>query len=177
MNTATARRTTTALLLSGVAAAAVAASATHSSAEPRDDRGVAAVRNATEQFHDVQAAVAAGYVRASGCEQLPGVGAMGFHYVHPELASDAKLIPTRPEVLLYEPTPTGLQLVGVEYFIAEAAARGDHPSVMGRQLEGPMPGHSPTMPRHYDLHLWVWKDNPHGMSATWNPAISCEHAD
>ena len=160
----------------GMAAATLLALSATGSAAGQDEHGVAAVRNATERFSDVQVALDAGYVPVSGCEQHPTLGAMGVHYLHPELASDAKLIPTKPEVLLYEPTPEGgLQLVGVEYFIAEAAVRAGHPSVMGRPLEGPMDGHSAGMPRHYDLHLWVWKDNPSGMAATWNPAVSCEH--
>jgi hypothetical protein len=177
MSTTTARRTLAAAALGAVAAATlVAASTTGSAAAAQDDRGVAAVRNATEVYRDVAAAEAAGYRRVSGCEQLPGVGAMGIHYLHPELAADGRLVPTRPEVLLYEPTPDGLVLVGVEYFVAEAAVRGGRPAVLGRPLEGPMPGHSPQMPTHYDLHLWVWRDNPAGTSATWNPAVSCAHA-
>jgi hypothetical protein len=176
MSTTSARRTVAALTLSTIAGAAlVAASTTSSSAEPRDG-GVAGVRQATEQFRDVAAAEAAGYVRASGCERLPGVGAMGVHYLHPGRASDSRLVPTQPEVLLYEPTPDGgLELVGVEYFVAEGAARTSHPSVLGRRLDGPMAGHHDGMPTHYDLHLWVWRDNPHGISAAWNPAVSCPH--
>lgn len=175
----TLRRTLVATALTAVSASAVVAAGTTGSAAgsaPSDGRGVAAVRNATEQFHDVDAATAAGYVPVGHCEELPGTGAMGVHYLHPGLASDSRLVPTRPEVLLYEPTQDGLVLVGVEYFIAEEAVRGGHPSVQGRRLNGPMAGHTPQMPTHYDLHLWVWRDNPAGLSADWNPAVSCQHA-
>jgi len=25
----------------------------------------------------------------------------------------------------------------------------------------------------YELHVWAWKDNPHGSFADWNPKASC----
>lgn len=170
------RRTTATAGLAGIAAAALlVAGAGGSAASPaQDDAGVTAVRNATEKFQDVSVAEAAGYIPVSHCEARPGAGGMGIHYLHPGLASDGKLAPGEPEVLLYEPTDSGLVLVAVEYFVAEAAAHGKRPTVLGRPLNGPMAGHNDQMPSHYDLHLWVWKDNPNGMSADWNPAVSCD---
>jgi hypothetical protein len=76
-------------------------------------------------------------------------------------------------VLLYLPSEGGLRLVGVEWFVAEAAAGGARPEVLGVPFDGPMPGHSPDMPTHYDLHAWVWSHNPTGTFAAWNPALSC----
>ena len=35
----------------------------------------------------------------------------------------------------------------------------------GRGFDGPMEGHEPGMPVHYDLHAWVWKRNPGGTFA------------
>lgn len=172
-------RTTTAWSLAGLTAAAATAvlglGASGSAADPaaRDDAGLTSVRNATEQFQDVNVALAHGYRPASPCQALPGAGAMGVHYVHPGLAADGQVIATRPDVLLYEPSPAGPVLVGVEYFIAEDAVNGQHPRVLGRPLDGPMPGHHAGMPRHYDLHVWAWRDNPNGVTAQWNPAVSC----
>src|SRR5512132_574547 len=37
-------------------------------------------------------------------------------------------------------------------------------------VDGPMPGHSPTMPIHYDLHGRLWQDNPSGSSRRGTPA-------
>ena len=37
-----------------------------------------------------------------------------------------------------------------------------------------MPGHLPGMPWHWDLHVWVWANNPSGTFAQWNPALSCD---
>jgi hypothetical protein len=28
----------------------------------------------------------------------------------------------------------------------------------------------------YKLHVWLWRDNPAGMFADWNPKVSCAHA-
>jgi hypothetical protein len=36
-----------------------------------------------------------------------------------------------------------------------------------------MPGHEPGMPVHYDLHAWVYLDNPLGELAVWNPNVTC----
>jgi hypothetical protein len=47
------------------------------------------------------------------------------------------------------------------------------PQLFGRTFDGPMPGHVPGMPWHWDLHVWVWANNPSGVFEQWNPAISC----
>lgn len=162
-------------LVATAATAVLGAAATGSAAAPaqgKDD--LAVVRAATAKYHDVDVATAHGYIPVSPCEQLPGAGAMGVHYLHPGLASDAEIDPAHPELLLYAPTADGMTLVAVEYFVASAAVpAGVTPSVLGRPMDGPMAGHSPEMPEHYDLHVWLWKHNPAGMTAPWNPALSC----
>ena len=132
---------------------------------------LAAVRQATAKYHDVNQALADGYIPVSPCEELPGVGAMGIHYLNPALASDLAVDPLAPEVLLYVPSGNGLRLVGVEYFVANAGQ--PHPSLFGRAFDGPMAGHAPGMPEHYDLHAWIWEANPNGVFAQWNPAVRC----
>lgn len=136
-----------------------------------------AVKAATARFNSVDQAVAAGYAPASGCEASP-LGTMGIHYVKGSLVGDPTVDPTKPEVLLYLPDQDGaLKLVGVEYMVVDVdqnlATDGDRPSVFGEPFNGPMPGHSPTMPIHYDLHVWLYADNPDGVFATWNRAIHC----
>ena len=32
------------------------------------------------------------------------------------------------------------------------------------------------IPAFYELHAWVWKDNPAGTFADYNPDVTCEHA-
>ncbi len=132
---------------------------------------LASVRQATVKYHDITRALADGYIPVSGCETLPGVGAMGIHYLNPALASDLAIDPTRPEILLYAPSEDGLRLVGVEYFVANVGQ--PHPQLFGRVFDGPMAGHGPGMPEHYDLHAWLWQANPQGVFAAWNPRVSC----
>jgi hypothetical protein len=30
---------------------------------------------------------------------------------------------------------------------------------------------------HYDLHVWLYRDNPNGMFAQFNPNVSCAHGN
>jgi hypothetical protein len=45
--------------------------------------------------------------------------------------------------------------------------------LFGRPFDGPMLGHEPGMPPHYDLHVWVWQANPEGIFAPFNPNVTC----
>ena len=141
--------------------------------EALERRLLAAVQQATAKYHDVDAALADGYVPVSPCEELPGEGAMGIHYLHPQLAADLTSAAEQPEILLYMPKENGeLELVGVEYWQA-AAGRSQAPAILDQPFDGPMPGHAPGMPEHFDLHVWLWEKNPNGLFAAWNPALSC----
>jgi hypothetical protein len=145
----------------------------HGAGPVRTFVGIVQVMAATAKYHDVNRALADGYIQVSGCEELPGVGAMGYHFLNPALAGDGTFDPRKPELLLYMPDDRGrMRLVAVEYFAAEAAV-SSRPSVLGFPFDGPMDGHTPDMPRHYDLHLWLWKYNPAGVNQPWNPALSC----
>ncbi len=165
--------------------------------EPGLGAEMAAVRAATAKYHDVATAIAAGYANpATGvCDQI-AIGTMGVHSSNPALLGNQVLDPENPEVLLYLPTNGGFRLVAVEYvqivllrnrttgMVAPwgAPARwsdADYevvtptPQLFEHVFEGPMPGHVPGMPWHWDLHAWVWANNPNGMFAQWNPSISC----
>ncbi|HUF97772.1 MAG TPA: hypothetical protein VMM60_06545 [Ilumatobacter sp.] len=136
------------------------------------------IRDATKRFRDVDTAIAAGYIPTDTCAELPGVGGMGFHFVNPALAGDAKVDPTMPEVLVYNMTDDGrFRLDAIEYFVADAdqdlATDTDRPTLMGHPFDGPMEGHEPGMPIHYDLHAWVYQTNPAGELSAWNPDVSC----
>jgi hypothetical protein len=81
-------------------------------------------------------------------------------------------------LLLYAPKSNGtLELIGVEYWKADAdqdlTTDGDRPSVFGVPFDGPMLGHAPGMPIHYDRHVWFYEENPTGLFTTWNPNVSC----
>jgi hypothetical protein len=103
---------------------------------------------------------------------------MGVHAVNPDLMGDPAIDPLRPEILLYIPDKHGkLRLVGLEYWKADAdqdlTTAQDRPSIFGQPFDGPMPGHNPVMPVHYDLHVWVWEDNPLGLFAPVNSNLAC----
>lgn len=157
---------------------------------------VAAVRAATAGFHDVATAIAAGYADPAfgTCDQI-AIGTMGIHVSNPALLGSQVIDPTKPEVLLYLPTDDGFKLVAVEWvqpvlvrnpatnqiapwfdmgpWPANFQVITPTPSLFGQTFQGPMPGHVPGMPWHWDLHAWVWANNPSGMFAQWNPALSC----
>ena len=138
------------------------------------------VRKATEAYRDVGAALAAGYERTptNECAMDPKYGGMGIHYGNPELLADGELDPLKPEVLVYQPTRHGqLRLGAVEYFKPDADqdldTNDDLPSLFDVPFDGPMLGHEPGMPKHYDLHVWLYRHNPAGLFSAWNPSVTC----
>lgn len=137
------------------------------------------VKQATHRFRKPQDAVAAGYIATNECAELPGVGGMGYHYVHPTLAADNEIDPTRPEILVYVPASNGrLTLGAVEYFRPDAdqdpTTTDDRPYLFGHHpFDGPMPVHEAGMHMHYDLHVWLYQKNPSGELAAWNPRVHC----
>jgi hypothetical protein len=149
-------------------------------------RQLARTKAALDKYRSVDAAKAAGYAPASPCEETPVDhklssygGGMGIHYMNMALmAPGAKLVATKPPILVYAPKAGGgLELVAAEYFQPDADQNvktdGDRPSLFGRGFDGPMLGHAPGMPIHYDLHVWLWKSNPSGVFAPWNPNVTC----
>lgn len=138
-------------------------------------------RRATRVYRDVAAARTAGYAQAGACAEDPKYGAMGIHYENPRYVSDGVLDLTRPELLVYQPTRSGkLRLGALEYFQVDAdqdlATDTDRPWLFGMPFDGPMLGHSTEMPIHYDLHVWLYRHNPAGRFAMWNPSVRCPSA-
>jgi hypothetical protein len=147
-------------------------------AHPPTKNDLRKARQATKVFRDIEAAERAGYEQAGPCAEDPKYGGMGFHYENAALIADGKLDIERPEVLVYQPARNGkLRLGAVEYFQVDAdqdlATDPDRPSLFGMPFDGPMLGHSPQMPIHYDLHVWLYRHNPAGMFAMWNPNVKC----
>lgn len=144
---------------------------------------LAQVRRVTARFHRVEEARAAGYelgwvngsgVRIiAGCVFHPTAGAMGYHYFNEDLMTDNAVDPLEPEVLVYESAPDGgLKLVAVEWIV-----RGPNtnppgvptaPSVLGMPMHILVPAVG-----FWIKHAWIWKSNPAGMFADWNPEVSC----
>ena len=143
-------------------------------------------RDALAKYADPLVAVRDGYFSTVACVDYPHggkdgpidypPGAMGVHFLNPAHIGP-QLDPAKPQVLLYEEVDGKLQLTGAEWFMPVAAAGGKAPAIFGQTLSGPMDGHEPIMPaalRHYDLHVWFWKDNPRGMFTSTNAAVKCD---
>ena len=150
--------------------------------EPSRGHGAASdlrrAREATRAFRDVEAAREAGYATTGECAEDPKYGGMGIHYANEELIADGELDVTKPEILVYQPTRRGkLRLGAVEYFQVDddqdLATDADRPSLFDLPFDGPMLGHDAEMPIHYDLHVWLYRHNPAGQFAMWNPRVSC----
>lgn len=180
------RRLITGLLagLLAVLALSLAASAAESPSDinrrltAEDRRVIAKLRADYAKFRDPAAAVAAGYHPTDVCVDQgdEGPGGMGYHYVHPELIM-APIDPARPAILVYVPTKKGPRLGAVEWLQPDAdqdlTTDDDRPTLFGTPFDGPMEGHEPGMPRHYDLHAWLFERNPDGMFTAWNPNVRC----
>ena len=161
--------------LAGVAYAATGTT------DPQVLRDLAKVRQATAKYHDVNVALADGFIRTPHCIAEPGLGGMGIHFINPARLMDPAVNILEPEILLYVESGNGLKLLGVEYFQGIGAPDTPIPNpappaavIFGRPLDGPMDAHEPGQPPHYDLHAWVWQSNPSGVFAPFNPNVSCE---
>lgn len=164
---------------SGAADAVVAAAAL-----PDLTPELAEVRAALDKYQDPVTAVREGYFSTLGCIEFPGGGAegqmeyrpggMGVHFLNPAYIGPT-LDPARPQVLLYEWAGDQLRLTGAEWF-APVAVSPQAPTIFGQTLDGPMEGHQPILPtelHHWDLHVWLWKENPNGLFHPTNSDVSC----
>ena len=135
-----------------------------------------AVRALTARYQRVGVGEDAGWAAPVPyhCVERPGVGGMGYHYINGAYLLDGgKVDVLEPEALLYEPQQNGrLRLVGVEYVVlySDVPATGPPPELFGEEFH-PNPALGLWM-----LHVWIWKNNPDGMFADFNPTVSCEHA-
>jgi hypothetical protein len=139
---------------------------------------VAAVRQVTEKYHDVSAAIADGYIPFYRCTEQPGVGTMGQHYVKLALVGDPAVDPLQPEALVYEPTRSGdLRLAAVEYVTFAAdwhkAFGADNPTVLGQDMLFRPAGNRFGLPDFYERHAWIWQGNSAGLFSDWNPHATC----
>ena len=144
-----------------------------------------ALRKAMEKYKDYTVAVRDLYLSTVGCvhysgEKIPdhmvyAKGAMGVHFAN--LTIKGPPDPMRPNVLVYEPVGKELKLVAVEWLVPVTPDTKEAPTLFGHKFMGPMEGHEPLIPKefvHYDLHAWLFKDNPLGMFEATNPKVSCK---
>ncbi len=165
---------------------------------------IAAVIEATAKYADVSVALAEGFVPAGECVSAAGEGlppewgAMGIHYIHPGKLQITATEPRvdgdsthvdflNPAILMYEPQADGsLELLGVETLVFQAAwaeaGNDDPPAFAGKPYDVMADDPNTTADEahafepHFDRHVWTLRENPNGVFAPFNPAVTCEHA-
>jgi hypothetical protein len=170
------------MLLGSAAAAVVLITGTMSAAQAHDRSGLGTVRAATAAFHNIAVAEQHGYgllADANGiaCIDMPGMGGMGVHWAKPDLVADGQIRAREPEALVYAPDRDGtLVLAAVEYVVLRADWDGTHrrpPALFGRSFDVTAAPNRFGLPAYYSLHAWVWKPNPAGRFAMYNPRVTC----
>jgi len=124
-------------------------------------------------------------------------GAMGIHFFRPDLlgitgppnprvnGTGTHTDFTKPSILIYEPQKDGsLELVAVENLVFrkawEAAGNSAPPTFMGvpydHMFDDPKTAidEAHMFEEHYDRHVWLYRSNPRGMFAQFNPNVSCK---
>ena len=125
------------------------------------------------------------------------LGAMGVHYFRPDLLGikgppsprvDGDGTHTdfrKPGILIYEPQADGsMRLVAVENLVFQKSWHGagheQPPSFQGVPYDTMQDDPTTKIDEahmfepHYDRHVWVYRDNPSGMFAQFNPSVSCK---
>jgi hypothetical protein len=126
------------------------------------------------------------------------LGVMGVHYFRPELLGITAPPNPRvsgtgthtdfltPGILIYEPqADESFELVAVENLVFTAAwtaaGHATLPSFHGVPYDRMQDDSSTAIDEahqfepHYDRHVWLYRENPNGMFAPFNPNVSCEH--
>ena len=126
------------------------------------------------------------------------LGVMGIHFFRPDLLGitappsprvDGNGTHTdflKPSILIYEPQADGsLALVAVENLVFikawEAAGNTAPPSFQGvpwdRMVDDPATklDEAHNFEPHYDRHVWIYRDNPNGVFAQFNPNATCKY--
>ncbi len=155
---------------------------------------LAEIRKATARYHRFDAAVQDGYALDPHCVEHPEFGGMGFHAIHYDRIGPF-VNPSEPGVLVYEPSQNGkLKLVAAEFLVPAEPwdSMNQGPPMLGeiefddhREIIYVENEHGELVPvnakggppfPHYQIHVWVWKNNPNGIYSPFNPNVSCEYA-
>jgi hypothetical protein len=166
--------------------------------------GLIAVKKAAERFRDVNVALAEGYVRdpmnmcdtADMMGRPAHLGAMGIHFFRPDLLGITGTEPRvngngthtdflRPAILIYEPQADGsLELVAVENLVFKKAwddQSDKMPTYYGVEYDYMFDDPKTEIDEahmfepHYDRHVWIFRENPNGVFAQFNPNVTCKH--
>jgi hypothetical protein len=128
--------------------------------------------------------------------QPEALGAMGIHYFRPDLLGITAPPSPRvtgngthtdfrmPAILIYEPQKDGrVELVAVENLVFadawRAAGHAEPPTFHGVPYDSMVDDPNTEIDEahmfapHFDRHVWLYRDNPNGVFAQYNPAVSC----
>ncbi len=126
------------------------------------------------------------------------LGAMGIHYFRPDMLGisgppnprvDGTGTHTdfrKPAILIYEPQADGsLELIAVENLVfAKAwkeAGNDAPPSFHGVPYDTMADDPATALDEahnfepHHDRHVWLYRENPNGIFAQFNPRVTCKH--
>ncbi len=124
------------------------------------------------------------------------LGAMGIHFFRPDLLGITRPPSPRvsgtgthtdfrqPSILIYEPKADGsLELVAVENLVFadawRAAGHTERPTFHGVPYDSMSDDPNTDVDEahmfepHFDRHVWIYRDNPNGVFAPLNPAVTC----
>ena len=149
------------------------------------------VRDAAEKYHDIEEALAEGYVQLS--DDVPNMGA---HFTSPERVLDGVFDPSEPEILLYSREDgDSWRLTGTAFILLTQQVGQDHPDAFAGPLDnwhvhyslctGPLVSSSRSSTAEeceaeggtwvpsfgWMIHAWVVVDNPLGVFSMWNPNV------
>ena len=124
------------------------------------------------------------------------LGAMGIHFFRPDLlgitappnprvdGNGTHIDFRKPSILIYEPQADGsLELVAVENLVFQkswhATGKTRPPSYQGVAYDTMQDDPATKVDEahmfepHYDRHVWIYRNNPNGVFAQFNPSVSC----
>jgi hypothetical protein len=162
----------------------------------------AAAHAVTAKYHSLDIAQKAGYsiladkagIACIAEQEMDSMGAMGVHYVKGDLVKDPAIDALHPEALVYAPDQhKRLHLAALEYVVIKddwdakqaqppslgvgnAPATSAPPTLFGQEFNFTDAPNRYGLPPFYSLHAWLWKDNPAGMFAMWNPTVHCDES-
>lgn len=154
------------------------------------DRYIGEVRAGTMKYRNPAVAIFDGYQSNELC-----IAGEGIHFIKPGFTRliNLEVGELTPEFLIYAPSDDGgLRLVGVEYYSVALAntdvgvapwfeeappplgwARPPPVLYLDQVFQGPIQGHHFGDPWHYELHAYIWDENPEGVFNRTNPNIVC----
>lgn len=153
--------------VAGTASLGAAALSGCLSSGPSPEEEAKSHREELERFRDVSTALESGY-RSAATYVRDDDGVIGEPFVDPTIT---ELDPERPQVLLYDLTPEGTYDLMAAKWFRPAADVDSPPALFGMEFSGPQSGRVPSIPEHYGLTAWLFRENPDGLFARYNPGV------